>query len=48
MTDVHQEEDKLFIRDKIVEVFEAGNAEQARRRFDKEVCYCICVPVMFQ
>ncbi len=26
-----------MIRDKIVEVFAAGNADQARRRFDKEV-----------
>jgi hypothetical protein len=33
-----QEEDKQLIRDKIAEVFAAGNAEQARRRFDKEAC----------
>ncbi len=33
----HQEGDKQVIRDKIVDVFAAGNAENARRRFDKEV-----------
>ena len=35
-----QEEDKQLIRSKIAEVFAAGNAEQARRRFDKEVRGC--------
>ncbi len=35
----HQEGDKRVIRDKIGEVFAAGGAEQARRRFDKEVVY---------
>ncbi len=32
-----QDEDKRVIRDKIVEVFAAGNKEQACRRFNKEV-----------
>ncbi len=32
-----QEGDKRVIRSKIAEVFAAGDAEQARRRFDKEV-----------
>jgi hypothetical protein len=32
-----QEGDKRVIRDKIVEVFSAGDKEQACRRFNKEV-----------